>query len=96
MVGLSEMPLEVLEDIVHRAVSFGISGKAGQMASVNSLWQKIVEKKTFQQLRLTEAGVSKAMEILQNRPERFSLVRLIIFSVVLPTYSAAAVSGLRW
>ncbi|KAI0914574.1 hypothetical protein F4823DRAFT_621572 [Ustulina deusta] len=95
MVGLSEMPLEVLEDIVHRAVSFGISGKAGQMASVNSLWQKIVEKKTFQQLRLTEAGVSKAMEILQNRPERFSLVRLIIFSVVLPTYSAAACTMLE-
>ncbi|KAI1428442.1 hypothetical protein F5Y12DRAFT_789912 [Xylaria sp. FL1777] len=89
MVGLREMPLEILEDIVNGAMSSRISGMAGQMASVDSVWQSIVERKTFQHLRLGVDDVSTVMRILWNRPERFSLVRLIIFNVVLPTYSAA-------
>ncbi|TGJ85443.1 hypothetical protein E0Z10_g3299 [Xylaria hypoxylon] len=89
MAGLEDMPLEILEDIVGLALLSGISGTAGQIASVNSLWQSIVEKKNFQQLRLGVEDITTAMEILRNRPERFSLVRLIIFNVVLPIYSVA-------
>ncbi|KAI0539188.1 hypothetical protein GGR58DRAFT_465500 [Xylaria digitata] len=89
MAELGDLPLEVLEKIVCLAVLPGTSGKMGQVASVNSLWQSIVEKKTFEHLRLGVEDISTAMRIFQNRPERFCLVRLIIFNVVLPTYSAA-------
>lgn len=93
MAGLSQMPLEILEDIVHLTVSSGVSGMASQIASVNPIWQSIVEKTTFQELRLRTEYIPTAMRILRNRPERFSLVRRIIFTVVLPVYSAADVSG---
>ncbi|KAI0428167.1 hypothetical protein F5Y09DRAFT_349806 [Xylaria sp. FL1042] len=89
MVGLGELPLEILEDIVHLAVSSRTSSSVGQMAAVNSVWQAIVERETFQQLRLGADDVALAMQILARRPERFGLVRLILFSVVLPMYSAA-------
>ncbi|KAI1353222.1 hypothetical protein F5Y01DRAFT_303428 [Xylaria sp. FL0043] len=90
MVGLGEIPLEILEDIVRLAMSSGTSGPVGQMASVNSVWQTIVESETFQQLRLDADDVGVALRILHRRPGRFALVRRIIFSVVLPMYSAAA------
>ncbi|RWA09940.1 hypothetical protein EKO27_g5170 [Xylaria grammica] len=86
---LGKLPVEVLEDIICLAMLPGTSGTAGKMASVNSLWQNIVESKNFQQLRLGVEDIPAAMEILRNRPERFCLVRLIVFSVVLPVYSAA-------
>lgn len=95
MAGLNQMPLEILEDIVQWTVSSGISGRASQIASVNSIWQSIVEKTTFQELRLRMEDIHTAMRTLRSRPERFSLVRRIIFAVVLPTYSAAEVSGLQ-
>ncbi|KAI1110141.1 hypothetical protein F5Y14DRAFT_465898 [Nemania sp. NC0429] len=89
MAELSQMPLEILEDIVRRAVSSGVSGMASQLASVNSIWQSIVEKTTFEELRLRVEDVAPMMEHLRSRPERFNLVRRIIFTVVLPVYSAA-------
>ncbi|KAI1128034.1 hypothetical protein F5Y10DRAFT_292379 [Nemania abortiva] len=90
MAELSQMPLEILEDVVRWALSSRISGMASQIASVNSLWQSIVEKTTFQQLRLGVHDIQTAMGILRNRPERFGLVRRIIFTVVLPSYSAVS------
>ncbi|KAJ8119417.1 hypothetical protein ONZ43_g3625 [Nemania bipapillata] len=89
MVGLSHMPLEILEDIVDWALFPGVSGVASQIASVNSIWQSIVERTTFQELRLRVEDIPIAMAILWRRPERFSLVRRILFTIVLPQYTAA-------
>ncbi|KAF2966273.1 hypothetical protein GQX73_g7303 [Xylaria multiplex] len=89
MAEIGDLPLEILEKIVCLALLPRTSHRAGQIASVNSLWQNIVEKKTFEKLRLGVDDISTVMEILRNRPERFSLVRHIIFDVVLPTYSPA-------
>ncbi|KAI0107030.1 hypothetical protein GGR51DRAFT_571269 [Nemania sp. FL0031] len=88
MVGLSQMPLEILEDIVHHALSSGISSKASHIASVNRIWQSIVESKTFQELRLGVLDIPTAIKTLHNRPERFTLVRRIVFTVILPRYTA--------
>ncbi|KAI0973181.1 hypothetical protein F4678DRAFT_428168 [Xylaria arbuscula] len=95
MVGLGDMPLEILEDIVLSAVSFRVSSKAAELATVNSVWQSIVETKTFQQLRLNVDDISTAMRILRNRPERFGLVRLILFHAILPAYTAAECTTLE-
>ncbi|KAI2626846.1 hypothetical protein GGS21DRAFT_493156 [Xylaria nigripes] len=87
MTSLNQMPVEILEDIIHRVIS-GTSRVSGQLAAVNSVWQRIVEKSTFQSLRLTEADLPIAVRILRNRSERFGLVRLIVFNIILPGYSA--------
>ncbi|KAI1293398.1 hypothetical protein F5Y03DRAFT_374156 [Xylaria venustula] len=89
MVGLGDMPLEILEDIVLSAVSFGVSSKAAELATVNSVWQCIVETESFKQLRLSGEDISTAMEILRNRPGRFGSVRVILFHAILPDYTAA-------
>ncbi|KAI0456032.1 hypothetical protein F5B21DRAFT_502783 [Xylaria acuta] len=88
MTGLNQVPLEILEDIVRLAVPPGVKGIVGQLASVNPIWQSIVEKQSFQELRLQVEDIPKMMEILQNRPERFSLVRRLVLFVALPTYTA--------
>lgn len=93
MAGLNQVPIEVLEDIVRLALPPGVKGIAGQLASVNPIWQSIIEKQSFQEFRLQVEDIPKAMKILQNRPERFSLVRRIVFFVTLPTYTAADVSS---
>lgn len=93
MAGLSQIPLEILEDIVQWTVSSRILRVASQIVSVNSIWQSIVEKTTFQELRLRIEDIPTAMRVLRNRRERFSLVRRIVFTVVLPAYTAADVSG---
>jgi hypothetical protein len=101
MATINQVPLEILEDIVSRAVTSRISvagpvimvkPSIGQLAAVNSKWQQIVEKNTFQVLVLTADDIPTAMKILQNRPERFSLVRQIVFQVKLPSYGPLAVS----
>ncbi|KAI8630818.1 hypothetical protein F5Y19DRAFT_426457 [Xylariaceae sp. FL1651] len=86
---LNNMPNEVLVDIVHWAVSSGTPEEAGRLAAVNSTWQSIVEEKTFEHLRLKAHDLTEAMAILNRRPERFGLVRIILFQVVLTRYTRA-------
>ncbi|KAJ8131508.1 hypothetical protein O1611_g2122 [Lasiodiplodia mahajangana] len=82
------MPLEILEDIVRYTLSSGISSKVSNIASVNTVWQSIVEETTFQELRLGVLDIATAMKTLRNRPARFNLVRRIVFTVILPRYTA--------
>ncbi|KAI0485828.1 Alpha/Beta hydrolase protein [Xylaria cf. heliscus] len=89
MAELNQVPVEVLEGIVRVAMPPGVKGIAGQLASVNRIWQSIVEKQSFQELRFQVEDISKVMKILQKRPERFSLVRRIVVFVTLPAYTAA-------
>ncbi|KAI0202516.1 hypothetical protein F4808DRAFT_458682 [Astrocystis sublimbata] len=89
MAGLDNLPLEVLEDIVNLAVSSRLKGQKGRLASVNPLWQSVVEKQTFQELWLPASEAGELMEILQHRPERFGLVRRLIVVIKLPPYTAA-------
>ncbi|RYC65255.1 hypothetical protein CHU98_g943 [Xylaria longipes] len=88
MTGLNRVPLEVLEVIVRLAVPPGVKGIVGHLASVNPIWQSIIEKQSFQELRLQKEEFPEAMKILQNRPERFSLVRRLVLFVALPSYTA--------
>ncbi|KAI3326563.1 hypothetical protein HD806DRAFT_532191 [Xylariaceae sp. AK1471] len=81
---LNRVPNEVQKEIVHWAMALG--SKAAQLATVNSEWQLIVEEKTFRRLCLNNYELVPAMSILRARPERFDLVRVILFKVVLPPY----------
>ncbi|KAI1745230.1 hypothetical protein F4680DRAFT_465292 [Xylaria scruposa] len=88
MTTLDKVPLEVLEDIVCLAMSIGVNGLAGKLAPINSVWQSIIERQGFQELRLQAEDIAKTMRILRNRPERFNLVRCLVIFVALPTYTA--------
>ncbi|GAP90133.1 putative F-box cyclin-like [Rosellinia necatrix] len=88
MAEISQLPLGVLEDIVCLAMASKAPGiRMGGLASVDRLWQSIVEKMTFQEIRISVEDISTLMAMLGGRPKRFSLVRCLIFTAELPGYS---------
>jgi hypothetical protein len=93
MTSIGDLPMEVLEDIVLRAMSDRPPRSASLLASVHPTWQRIVEGRVFNTLALHEEdSISTVMEIARRRPSRFDAVRVIIVPVLLPLYPAIEVS----
>ncbi|KAI0407030.1 hypothetical protein F4802DRAFT_555403 [Xylaria palmicola] len=85
MAGLNQVPVEVLENIIQ----WTLTSKAGRLAAVHPTWQSIIEKTTFQEISIESWELSIAFGVFRQRPERFGLVRRLIYRLVLPPYTAA-------
>ncbi|KAH8898425.1 hypothetical protein GQ53DRAFT_817697 [Thozetella sp. PMI_491] len=82
---LSSLPVEVQAQIVEYLIAAALDSESiAELASVSLIWQDLVERHTFADLRLNQDRVVDAYEILT--PRRQALVRRIYIDVVLEEY----------
>ncbi|KAI1077849.1 hypothetical protein F5B20DRAFT_582955 [Whalleya microplaca] len=95
---MDKFPFEIVERIVHEAAGIPLPPRRpstnGQevtrLAGVCRDFQKIIERVTFQTLRLTSARIPETIAILARFPHRIESVKQIQFVVLLPEYDEYA------
>ncbi|KAI0397186.1 hypothetical protein F5Y17DRAFT_455340 [Xylariaceae sp. FL0594] len=93
---IGDLPMEVLEDIVLRAMSEGPHRWAPLLATVHPTWQMIVERRVFNTLVLRDTDAMGAvMETLRRYTWRFEAVEVIRVPLILPSFPAVECTAIE-
>ncbi|KAI1178213.1 hypothetical protein F4777DRAFT_595277 [Nemania sp. FL0916] len=87
MPGLGDLPPEIKHEIARWALADGDPAVSNRLGAVNQDWQQIIDEYRFQNIHLDKDNIEETMRLIRRRPTRFNLVRHLVYTVKLPTYT---------